>query len=135
MPPKKKDEAALDEEKEVSRLLVLAGYKKTEIKKMGKCSRAGLIRGYFGFKFTGDPKQLDTVVLEGDCKEYSYGDCTGVLKATVRDLLKQRDYGGDDYEDNSQLASVRCNYFYIIFGFLLRELIIYLHIYYFRWNL
>ena len=123
MPPKKMDEATFDEEKEVNRLLVLAGYKKTEIKKMGKCARAGLIRGYFGFTFTGDPSQLDIVVREGNCKEFGYEeDCAGVLKATVRDLLKQRDYGGDDYEDNSQLASVRCNNnFYIISG-LLREL-------------
>lgn len=95
MPPKKVDEAAFDEEKEVSRLLVLASYKKTEIKKMGKCSRSGLIRGYFGLKFTGDPNQLDKVVLEGECKDFSNEDCPGILKATVRDLLEQPDYRGD----------------------------------------
>ena len=96
------------EDKEVNRLLVLAGYEKAEIEELSKCVRAGLIRGKFGFKFTGDPKQLDTVVLEGECKDFSYGDCTGVLKATVRDLLKQQDYGGNDYEDNSSEAPVKC---------------------------
>jgi len=131
MPPKKMDEAAFDEEKEVNRLLVLAGYKKTEIKKMGKCARAGLIRGNYGFKFTGDPSQLDIVVREGNCREFGYEEeCAGILKATVRDLLKQRDYGGDDYEDNSLLASIRCNNFIISYLVVLRELIPYLHIYF-----
>ncbi len=106
----KKMEAALEEEKEVNRLLLLAGYKKVELKKLSKCARAGLIRGNFGFKFTGDPSQLDTVVREGNCKEFGYEeDCDGILKATVRDLLQQNDYGGDDYENNSEEASVKCN--------------------------
>ena len=105
----KKLEAALAEEKEVNRLLVLAGYKKAELKKLSKCARAGLIRGNFGFKFTGLPSQLDIVVKEGNCKEFGYeDDCTGVLKATVRDLLQQQDYAGEDYENNSEEASVKC---------------------------
>ena len=53
----------------VNHLLGLAGYKKPE--KLSKCARAGLIRGYFGFKFTGDPKQLDIVVKEGKFKDFS----------------------------------------------------------------
>ena len=97
-----------NQEKRVNRLLVLAGYKEKEVKDLSKCVRSGLIRDYFGFKFTGDPKQLDTVVLESDCKEFSEDGCTGTLKATVRDLLKQPDYAGCDYEDGSILASVKC---------------------------
>ena len=101
-------EMAAREEKEVNRLLVLAGYEKAEIEELSKCVRAGLIRGHFGFKFTGDPSQLDTVVLEGKCVDFSYEDCPGILKATVRDLLKHQDYAGTDYEENSSEAPVKC---------------------------
>lgn len=106
---------AAAEEKEINRLLVLAGYKETEVDELSKCVRAGLIRGNFGFKFTGDQSQLDAVVLEGKCVDFSYEDCPGVLKATVRDLLKQQDYAGTDYEENSSEAPVKCKcYFHII---------------------
>ena len=114
-------EAALAEEKEVNRLLVLAGYEKPETS--SKCARAGLIRGNFGFKFTGDSSQLDTIVREGKCEDFSYEDCPGILKATVRDLLEQRDYGGDDYENNSEEASVKCNFVLMLFIWFFCELI------------
>ena len=92
----------------VNRLLALAGYEETEVEELSKCVRSGLFNGYFGFKFTGDPSQLDTVVLEGKCVDFSYEDCPGILKATVRDLLKQQDYAGTDYEENSSEAPVKC---------------------------
>lgn len=119
-------EAVLAEEKEVNRLLVLAGYEKPET--LSKCARAGLIRGNFGFKFTGNPSQLDTIVSEGKCKDFSYEDCPGILKATVRDLLEQRDYGGDDYENNSEEASVKCNILKILICFFY-ELIIFVYLF------
>ena len=107
-------EATLAEEKEVNRLLILAGYKNPD--ELSKCVRAGLIRGHFGFKFTGEASQLDTIVREGKCSEFNCDEeCSGTLKATVRKLLEQQDYGGNDYENNSEEASVKCTrqfYFY-----------------------
>ena len=102
-------EIEFGEKKKVNRLLRLAGYPKPD--KLSKCARAGLIRGYFGFEFTGDPKQLDKIVKRGKCKDFApSGNCRGILKATVRDLLEQPDYGGDDYELNSVEASVKCKF-------------------------
>ena len=118
-----------NQEKRVNRLLVRAGYEETEVDKLSKCVRSGLIRGYYGFKFTGDPNQLDTVVLESDCKEFSEDGCTGTLKATVRDLLQQPEYAGTDYEEGCSEATVNCEFLLHKFGFNFTISII-LHVYY-----
>lgn len=99
--------AALAEEKEVNRLLRVAGYEKPE--ELSKCARAGLIRGHFVLKFIGKASQLDTVVCKAKCSGFHKKiKCPGTLKATVRKLLEQQDYAGLDFENNSKDATVKC---------------------------
>lgn len=48
---------------------------------------------------------LDQVVHEGECRSYG---CSNTLKATVRDMLAQKNVGSD-YEDGADGGAVNCS--------------------------
>ena len=85
----------------INDLLVRAGIPHPE--ETSRCVRAGLLRGAFGFTFTGASTELDKIVATTSCNE-----CTKMVKATLRTLLQQIDYGGMGYEDGGQDAAVKC---------------------------
>ena len=67
----------------------------------GNCARAAIYRG--SIKLTGSQSDLDQVILSGTL------ECGHSCNATLRDLLKQPDYAGMDYEDGLQEATVVCD--------------------------
>jgi len=69
--------------------------------KTSKCVKAAIMFGHI--KITGVKEDLDQVILEG-----KGGECGHTLTATLGDLLNQPDYGGNDYEDGLQEATVIC---------------------------
>jgi len=69
--------------------------------KTSKCVKAAIMFGHI--KITGVKEDLDQVILEGEG-----GECGHILTATLGDLLNQPDYGGNDYEDGLQEATVIC---------------------------
>lgn len=85
----------------INDLLRKAGVEKPE--STSRCMRAGLAKGHYG-PFTGKAEELDVVVWKGPCA----GDCGKQKSATIRQLLQQPDYGGNDYEDGGESAVVQC---------------------------
>ena len=67
----------------------------------GNCARAAIYRGKI--KLTGSQSDLDQVILSGTL------ECGHSCDATLRDLLKQPDYAGIDYENGCQEATVVCD--------------------------
>ena len=65
------------------------------------CLRRGLGKGLYGWK--GGKGTLDDIVWQGGCIQ-----CGSALKATVRLLLNQPDYGGGDYDEGSEGAPLKC---------------------------
>ncbi len=76
----------------------------------GNCVAAAIAKGYI--KFNGTVEELDsplvfrkrTLVFE----DRSCCDCSHEIRPTLRQLLRQPDYGGDDYEDGLNETTVRC---------------------------
>lgn len=67
----------------------------------GNCARAGI---YYGFiPLTGEASDLDQVILSGEL------ECGHQCSVTLREVLEQPDYGGNDYEDGLQNATVMCD--------------------------
>jgi len=60
----------------------------------GNCFLSALCLKHMTIDPKNKEKELDRVMYTGECHE-----CKGEIKATVRDLLEQSDYGGDVYED------------------------------------
>ena len=67
----------------------------------GNCARAAIYRGKI--KLTGSQSDLDQIILSGTL------ECGHSCDATLRDLLKQPDYAGIDYENGCQEATVVCD--------------------------
>jgi len=84
--------------KEVDRRLKALG---VDAAKASLCVKSAIQSGII--KITGEDKEeLNQVV-------HSEGhDCGHTIEATLGDLLRQPDYGGDDYEDGLQNATVVC---------------------------
>eukprot|EP00667_Euglena_gracilis_P011742 EG_transcript_12007 len=87
----------------IEELLLKAGLAAADIQQMSLCVRAGLLRGAFGFTFTGASEELDRVAVTTSCEE-----CQGPMEVTVRALLRQRDYAGLDYADEGRQAVLKC---------------------------
>ncbi|XP_013394232.1 uncharacterized protein LOC106161755 [Lingula anatina] len=83
---------------DVHQLLSCCGVKNPE--KVNKCLKRGILLGHV--KLTGK-KSLKTVIAEGNC-----ASCEEEMAATVKDILYQKEYGGSDYENGGQEASVKC---------------------------
>jgi len=66
-----------------------------------KCVRAAIMKGHI--KITGNPEEMEMIICEGECE-----NCSLLMKAKLKDLLKQPDYAGLDYEDGCENATVRC---------------------------
>jgi hypothetical protein len=91
----------------INALLRLAG--EAEPDALSRCIRAGLARDAFGEPFTGTAAELDAPVAWLQRRE-CVGSCDGQLTVpTLRELLRQRDYAGMDYEDGAQRAIVKCS--------------------------
>ena len=66
----------------------------------GNCARAAIYRGFI--KLTGTPSDLDQVIVSDTL------ECGHKCDAKLGDLLKQPDFGGNDYDEGSEAATVIC---------------------------
>ena len=90
--------------KEIDDLLIKAGVE--DPSRASLCINTGLLKGHFGFQFTGQATQLDQVVkIDGKCFGCSKGSLSQV---TIRQLLKQADVPGLDYEDGGEMSIIKC---------------------------
>ena len=69
-------------------------------KETGNCVRNAIYHEYVDF--SGSPSDLDQVVYSDTL------NCGHVANATIRDLLKQPDWGGNDYDEGLEGATVSC---------------------------
>jgi len=84
---------------EIHEMLVSMGIE--DPRQTSKCVRAAIMKGLI--KITGNPEEMEMIICEGKCEE-----CSLLMKAKLKDLLMQPDYGGSDYEDGCLNATVRC---------------------------
>jgi len=68
---------------------------------IGHCARAAIYKGFI--KLTGDVSDLDQVLMSGEL------DCGHQCTVTLRNLLRQPDYAGLDYEDGLENATIFCD--------------------------
>jgi len=76
-----------------------------------RCAASAIARGHL--RWSGAKEELDQQALMGNGSPLevtpSRSECCGhILKPTLRDLLKQPDYAGLDYEDGLYNATVKC---------------------------
>ncbi|KAJ3295527.1 hypothetical protein HDU79_009040 [Rhizoclosmatium sp. JEL0117] len=96
----------IKEHERIKQLLEKAGIheiRKSRANRFSKCVMAGLVRGHFGFEFTGSPKQLEYRVTGFYCE-----NCNKTVSPTIRTLLYQDDYAGTDYEEGGENAAAKC---------------------------
>jgi len=78
----------------------------------GNCFLSALCLKHMSIDPKNGKKELDRVMFTDKCIE-----CSGEIKATVKDLLNQGDYGGNDYEDGGgPLKCKNCDNGYFVTG-------------------
>lgn len=92
-------------EGKVNKMLFKAGI--THPEHTSKCARLAIYRGYIVFHGTAEELDQPARVKKGKCAveealEVSCIDCSEQLYPTIRDLLKQSDVPGTDYEDGGE---------------------------------
>lgn len=90
----------------VHELLKSLGVEKPE--EVGSCLKAGIINGHVRLLPSSEDPQgilgLDQILATGRCLI-----CSKELSCSVRDVLWQPDYGGNDFEDGGKNATFRCD--------------------------